>query len=728
MLGCAKVMVLPQDPAQAPLRERRLASAELERLKAQAALGGAEAARALYFLGLDDAAQGRWPEAGERWQSVVKRHAGSGWDRLAQYKTAEALEQVGDAPRAFVQYQALLSGTAVADLPERAQAACLRLIDSMPEDGLRRLAEGAWAQEAFVPLIQLRLLERGLAKGLTETVRSGLEAFLERFPTGPGLDRAERLSRSLEKAVPADPRALGLLVPQTGPLAPFGRQVRQGVELALRAANEGLSEERRFRLHVADEGGTTLSAQAAGRRLADQHQVVALLGPLGSDSAMALLPSLATRRLPMFSPSASRDDLAETSRWFFRNTLTPAKQAAALADHAFVARRLTRVAVLAPDSAYGQALSAAFAARIHELGGEVVRSLTYTPGTRDFKSSVLELGGIDPGEAKTAEAEERRDQQSRVEEASTGLGRFLLGAAKGLSDPAGTTVTPRLRLLVLGFSEDSASAELNAGRAFADRFSRTLGQLPELELMAPALAADWMQSRRLSPTALGLPDLVAMGNELGAHYILGGASLEIEPVKQRPGRRDRHFELLAQLVDPASGEVAASRRIHWTKYQPPDPNPLGLQALYLPSTAEDLSRLVPTLAFCELNVPLLGSDQWDRPELHRLLPEIEGAVFSAAYWPDNPDEAVQRFDAAYRTAFAARPGLLSAQAFDAASLVLDRLRSGYDTRDSLREALSRVHAWQGVTGRTSFSGRQDAIKRPALVRVHEGALQLIKEP
>lgn len=743
--GCAKVAVLPSDPAQAPLKERRLAAPERERLAAQAAAGGAEAAPALYFLGLDAAAQGRWPEAGQRWQAVVKHHAGSGWDRLAQYKTAEALEQVGDGPRAFVQYQGLLTGPAVADLPERARAACLRLIESMPAESLRRLGEGDWAGEEFQPVLRLRLVEHDLAQGLTETARAGLEAFLNRYPQGPGLERAEQLARRLDAAVPVNPRALGLLVPLNGPLAPFGRQLRQGVALALEEANQGLPEDRRFVLHVADEGANTGAAVEAARSLIDDKQVLALLGPLGSESAAGLLPLLAARRLVLFSPSASRADLEGASPWFFRNTLTPARQAAAMADHAVASRGLTRVAVLAPDSPYGQALGRAFAERASELGATVALSLTYAAGTRDFKPLVLALGGIDPGEAKAAEADERRDQQARVEEASTALGRHLLAAgpaklsavaalsptAQGLSPAVQAlplSAPARLRVLVTPFAEDAASAELNAGRAFADRFVRTLGQLAELEIIPPAATGEWLASRQLRPEHMDLPQLAELGQALGAHYVLAGGTAEVEPERPKPGRRDRHFSLVAQLVDPASGEVVVFRRFDWTKYRPPDPNPLGLQALYVPATAEELGRLVPVLAFCELPVPLLGSDQWDRPELLRHLDALEGAVFSAPYWPDSPDEKVRRFDEAYRQAYAARPGLLSAQAFDAASMVLELARAGADDRISLRNALARVRSWEGVSGRAGFEGRQDAVKRPALIQVRQGGLHLLKEP
>jgi ABC-type branched-subunit amino acid transport system substrate-binding protein len=613
----------------------------------------------------------------------------------------------------------------VADLPERGRAAAKRLAESMPVDGLRQVIQGAYAQPEFEAPMRLRVIEGDLAQGLTDTARAGLQAFLLKFPTGPGLERADAISKRLDSAVPVDAQSLGLLVPKSGPLAAYGQQVQQGVELAIAAANEGRPEAERFKLIVVDEGGSTQSAYQAALGLIEQQKVLCLLGPLSSDAAQGLMPLLAGRRVPLFSPSASRPDLAGASPWFFRNTLIPPRLAAAVADHAVIARKLTRVAALVPDTPFGQALGAAFSARVAELGGAVPLSLTYAPGTRDFKPQVLGLGGVDPSEAKNADSDEKRSQQARVDEASTALGRYLLTAAEALTVPAGVTVTPRLRVAVVDFAEDTASAELNAGRAFADRFARTLAQLPELEIVGPQACGDWMKSQQIDPSKLSLPQVAALGQALNAPYVLGGGSAEFTPDKPR---RDRSFSLLAQVWNAAKGEIGASRRFTWTKYRPPAANPGGLQALFVPATAEDLGRLLPTLAFCELNLPLLGTDQWDRPELQQHLTELEGAVFSAAYWADSPDPAVQKFDAAYRAAYAARPGPLAAQAYDAASLVLQRVKDGARDRNALRSALASTHDWAGVSGRTSFDGQQDAVKRPVLVRIHDGALAPLKEP
>jgi len=140
-----------------------------------------------------------------------------------------------------------------------------------------------------------------------------------------------------------------------------------------------------------------------------------------------------------------------------------------------------------------------------------------------------------------------------------------------------------------------------------------------------------------------------------------------------------------------------------------------------------VARVLPALQFFDLKVPLMGSDQWDRPELGEHLAELEGSIFSDAWWSDNPAEGAKRFSAAFRQAYAAKPGLLSAEAFDSAALLLRVLQGGVTDRASLRAALARVSGFDGVTGRTSFEGHQDAVKRPTLVEIRGGAEHLVEE-
>jgi ABC-type branched-subunit amino acid transport system substrate-binding protein len=753
--SCAAVPVVRRTPDSAPLGERPLTDGERGAYAAVSASAGADGAEALYYLGLDRAAAGDWSAAAGLWRQDETGHPASGWDRLAEFKLAQAFEKFGQGQLAFMQYQDLMRGPAVADLPERSRQSCLRLIATLDEQSLRARQAGQ-VEPDFMTAIRVRLLEAALAAGRVDEVRQGVDDYLRAYPLGPGLDEVEAISKKLEASVVVDSRAVGLLVPLTGGMAAFGAQVSQGVQLALDSANFGRVDADKIRLVVADEGGDTASAVAAADGLIQKDHVIGLLGPLSSDSAEALLPLLASNRTPMLCPAATRPDLANASPWFFRDTLSPEAQASAMADYAVVACRLTRVASLAPDDYYGSVSARSFAARIGALGGVVAVAVTYSPGSRDFRDAMLALGGIDPGLGKNADQDEMRDQQDKVDSASNAIGAVLKTRVQSVADAAGQTQASKVRLLVVDFAQDTNCAQLNAGRAFSDRFARTLSQLAGVDVIGPqaamrywtplvpasvsgpaasppgppagvSAAAPLSPAAGMAANALDLSLAAEAGRMAGADFVLIGsaASLPPDPLKW-PDRGV--FSLKAGLLDVSTTALCAQRAFTWTQYEAPAPNPLGLQAVYLPASAEDVVEAVPNMQFFDLNVPLLGSDQWDRPELSDHLAELNGSVFTAAYWGDSPDPAVARFDQAYRKAYAAKPDVLAAQAYDAAGLMAGAIFSGISDRASLRAALARVQGYDGASGHFGFFGSQDADKRPALVAVKNGALVLLKEP
>ncbi len=722
--ACAGLGVRPpdQDPAGAPLKERALSPDLRSADAALASTPGAAGGAALYRLGLDRAAAGDWAGASALWAHEVSGTAGAGWSLLARYQIARADQKLGRVQEAFRGYESLAAAPAAPDgVAELSRQACLGMIGGLDAADAQALLGDA--SPAFAEPLRLRVLDLDLAAGDTAPVQKAVDAYLLAQPQGPYAAQYADLSRRLG-AQAAVARVLGLVVPSGGPLAPFGALVEQGARLAVDEANAGIPPDKRVSLLVADEGVSPAAAAAAVAHLVEDGHVIGVLGPLSSDDAMALVPLLPALRTPVLSPSASRPDLAGVSPWFFRDTLAPETQAAAMADYA-AAMKLTRVATLAPDNDYGLVMARAFAARLKALGGVVPAVVTFTPGINDFRVAMLALGGIDPGVEKDADQDEMRDQQEKVEAASNGIGAALKPPAE--DSQGGLSSTAKVRLMVVDFGQDTACAALNAGRAFADRFARTLSRLHGVEVIGPQASLRYWTPLTTSAGALTPAQAAQAGQAAGADFVLVGKTATLPPDPVRWPNRGL-YSLDAQLLDSLTGAVVAHRDFTWTQYQAPPSNTLGLQAVYMPAGAEDVVAAVPDMLFFDLNVPLLGSDQWDRPELRDHLAELEGDVFTTAYWGDSPDPGVRRFDAAYRAAYAAKPDVLAAQAYGAAALMARAILGGVSDREGLRSWLTGVSGYDGACGHFGFRQGQDADRRPALVGVRKGAFTLIQEP
>jgi ABC-type branched-subunit amino acid transport system substrate-binding protein len=156
----------------------------------------------------------------------------------------------------------------------------------------------------------------------------------------------------------------------------------------------------------------------------------------------------------------------------------------------------------------------------------------------------------------------------------------------------------------------------------------------------------------------------------------------------------------------------------------PLPPIVDFDALFLPESHENVVLIAPQLAFHEaVGMTLLGPSGWYAADLAQVGREhVEGARFTAHFFPDSEYPVVRDFTARYDRAYAARPDVFAAQAYDAASLELLQLARGGSTREEVREGLQEVVGHLGVTGVLTMRADGSARKRPFLLRVSQGKI------
>ena len=71
----------------------------------------------------------------------------------------------------------------------------------------------------------------------------------------------------------------------------------------------------------------------------------------------------------------------------------------------------------------------------------------------------------------------------------------------------------------------------------------------------------------------------------------------------------------------------------------------------------------------------------------------------------------------YRSAYQENPDLLSAQAYDAAMMVLSLLSEHRATPAAIRDGLAVLSAYPGISGTTTFSGTGEAQKKVFLITI-----------
>ncbi len=139
---------------------------------------------------------------------------------------------------------------------------------------------------------------------------------------------------------------------------------------------------------------------------------------------------------------------------------------------------------------------------------------------------------------------------------------------------------------------------------------------------------------------------------------------------------------------------------------------LSYDAIFIPGVYDKVGLIIPQLAFYNVNtVNLLGTNGWNSPELVKMGGKYLTKVFFVdGYYPDSNQVEVQKFVLDFKANFGEEPTYLSAQAFDAANIMIKNILAGADNRIKMRESLKTVKNFPGVTGKTTLLPTGDSEK------------------
>ena len=139
---------------------------------------------------------------------------------------------------------------------------------------------------------------------------------------------------------------------------------------------------------------------------------------------------------------------------------------------------------------------------------------------------------------------------------------------------------------------------------------------------------------------------------------------------------------------------------------------LSYDAIFIPGVYDKVGLIIPQLAFYNVNtVTLLGTNGWNSPELVKMGGKyLKKVYFVDGYYPDSHRLEVKKFAKDFKTNFGEEPAYLSAQAFDAANIVINNILAGAGNRIKMKESLKTVKNFPGVTGNTTLLPSGDSEK------------------
>jgi len=180
---------------------------------------------------------------------------------------------------------------------------------------------------------------------------------------------------------------------------PLGIDARNGIEIAIKDRGQIFGHD--IRLTGQDDGCNSETGEAAGRALASNPNIVAIIGTSCSSAARTAIPLLSDAGFLIVSPSSTSPDLTESGNpnhhpGFFRTAVNDLFQGSAAAHFARERLRVERAATIHDGSLYADNLQAAFAEEFMRLGGEFMAKEVIDPNQTDMRPLIQRIVSGNP--------------------------------------------------------------------------------------------------------------------------------------------------------------------------------------------------------------------------------------------------------------------------------------------------------------------------------------------
>lgn len=357
----------------------------------------------VYFLaGKSADAQGRPTQAATYFDRLAEQYPTSAFRPQALAAAADDYHKLNDAYR---EAERLLMLDA-APLDEKARDANSRRLQAVSQEHLsvsqvdelaHKYPHSALARDSLY-----RQARAAYANGDYDKSYELVSAYLEQVPQESAEDARRLLQNASERRKTPPPGAstrvsadrIGLIFPQTGSLALYGRLFEQGAKAAVDEYNEKASH--RMTLVEADSRGSAVDAVKGVRKLVVEDGAVAVVGDVFTLPAIASAIECNAWRAPIVSPVVATDDLVEIGSWVFQTRVPATIEATVLAEIAVKKLGLQHIAVLSPGRGDRRATAQFFADEVKRLGGQVTADEHFAEGATDFKEQLQRIRDAAP--------------------------------------------------------------------------------------------------------------------------------------------------------------------------------------------------------------------------------------------------------------------------------------------------------------------------------------------
>jgi branched-chain amino acid transport system substrate-binding protein len=196
-----------------------------------------------------------------------------------------------------------------------------------------------------------------------------------------------------DQGVSSNEILLGTIQDLSGPLAGYGKAVRNGMQMRMDEINEqGGVNGRKLRLVTEDSGYDPKRAVLAAQKLVNQDKIFMMLAHIGTAQNNAAMPVLFDKNIVNFMPvTAAREMYEPLNRLKYANFATYYDQMRSALPILIKEKKLTKICVIHQDDEFGLEVFRGAETAMKTLNMEFAEKTSFKRGATDFSSQVARM-------------------------------------------------------------------------------------------------------------------------------------------------------------------------------------------------------------------------------------------------------------------------------------------------------------------------------------------------
>ena len=186
---------------------------------------------------------------------------------------------------------------------------------------------------------------------------------------------------------------IGSMQDLSGPIVAFSKQLKYGMEMRVAEVNaQGGIHGRKLKLVIEDHGYDPKKAVLATQKLVQKDKIFAMVGTIGTPTALPSMPILFEKNIPhLFPLTAAREMYEPLHRLKYSIAATYYDQMRAGVKYMVKSKGYKKVCTLYQDDDFGVEVMRGAEAGLKEIGMVLGEKTTYKRGATDFSSQVARM-------------------------------------------------------------------------------------------------------------------------------------------------------------------------------------------------------------------------------------------------------------------------------------------------------------------------------------------------